>query len=118
MKLIEISKILEAQVWVGEEKLDKEISKCGASDLMSDILNKPSDDESIFLTGQVSNQAIKTAIVAGVGAVVFVRDKKPSQEIINMAKSEQIPILSSPFSMFVSCGRLYSNGLIGLNGKK
>ena len=59
-----------------------------------------------------------TLIGAGVGAVVFVRKKKPPQEVIDMAKAQEIPLMSSPYSMFVSCGRLHAGNLTGLDGNR
>lgn len=115
MKLSEIARILEATVLTGEEQLGKEIESCGASDLMSDILAALSEG-CVLLTGLATIQVVKTAMVADVGAVVFVRKKIPSQEVIDLAKAQGIPLLSSSFSMFVSCGRLHGSGLTGLDG--
>jgi predicted transcriptional regulator len=117
MKLSEIIKILEAKLLVGEDQLDKEFHAGGASDLMSDILAKRAD-ECIFLTGLTTVQTIRTATVSGVGAVVIVRGKMPPDEVIRMAREEDIPLLSTPFSMFVSCGRLHAQGMTGLNGTR
>jgi hypothetical protein len=38
MKLSEIVDALDATLLTGEDKLDKIITRCGASDLMSDVL--------------------------------------------------------------------------------
>ena len=84
---------------------------------MSDILNKVSEN-SLLLTGLTTIQVIRTAIVADVGAVVFVRKKNPPQEVIDMAEAQGLPLISSPYSMFVSCGRLYACNLTGLDGKR
>jgi predicted transcriptional regulator len=117
MKLSEIAAALDATIWVGQEQLDKEIDRCGASDLMSDILAGLSDG-SCLLTGLTTVQAVKTAMVANVGAVVFVRNKKPPQQVIELAEAQGIPLLSSAYSMFVSCGRLHGKGLSGLDGAR
>ncbi len=117
MKLAEIVDVLNASLLTGKDHLNKEIHTCGASDLMSDILIAMSEG-CIFLTGLTTIQAIRTAMVAGVGAIVFVRGKEPPQEIIELARAEGIPLLSSPFSMFVSCGRLHAKGLTGLDGSR
>lgn len=117
MKLSEIVDALEATLLTGEDKLDKIITRCGASDLMSDVLAAVSED-SILLTGLTTVQVIRTAMVAGVGAVVFVRKKRPPQEVIDMARAQGIPLMSSPYSMFVSCGRLHACNLTGLDGKR
>ena len=59
---------LEATVLNGSDHLEKEITTCGASDLMSDILAGLSEG-CILLTGLTTVQVIRTAMVAGVGAV-------------------------------------------------
>jgi predicted transcriptional regulator len=117
MKLSEIVTALDATLLIGDDKLDQDITKCGASDLMSDVLAAICEG-CILLTGLTTVQVIRTAMVAGVGAVVFVRKKKPPQEVIDMAKAQGIPLISSPYSMFVSCGRLHACNLTGLDGKR
>lgn len=115
MKLSEIIDTLNARLLVGEAHLDKEFSRCGAGDLMSDILAGFSDD-SVLLTGLTTVQTVRTAIVSGIRLIVFVRGKMPPSEVIQMAGEEDIPILSTPCSMFVSCGRLHAEGMAGLSG--
>jgi predicted transcriptional regulator len=117
MKLSEIVKALDAKVLNGVDHLDKEINTCGASDLMSDILAGLSEG-SILLTGLTTIQVIRTAMVAGVGAVIFVRGKMPPQEVIDLAREQELPLISSPYSMFVSCGRLHACNLTGLDGRR
>jgi predicted transcriptional regulator len=117
MKLSKIVKALDANILVGEDHMDKEVSTCGASDLMSDILAGLSEG-CILLTGLTTVQVIRTAMVAGVGAVVFVRAKTPPPEVIELAEQEDLPLISSPYSMFVSCGRLHACSLTGLDGNR
>lgn len=117
MTLSEIVHILDATLITGKEQLETEILKGGASDLMSDIL-KALSEGSVLLTGLISIQVVKTAMVAGVGAVVFVRGKQPPPDIVELARAGGIPLLSTPYSMFVSCGRLHGCGLTGLDGRK
>ena len=117
MKLSEIVNALEATVIYGNNHLHKEVTRCGASDLMSDILAGLSEG-CILLTGLTSVQVIRTAMVAGVGAIVFVRGKTPPQEVIDLALEQELPLISSPYSMFVSCGRLHACNLTGLDGRR
>jgi predicted transcriptional regulator len=117
MKLSQIVESLEAKVLTGDDLLEKDIDTCGASDLMSDILAGLSEG-CILLTGLTTVQVIRTAMVAGVGAVVFVRAKTPSQEVIDLAQEQELPLISSPYSMFVSCGRLHACNLTGLDGRR
>ena len=117
MRLSKIVEALEARVLSGDDLLEKDIDTCGASDLMSDILAGLSEG-SILLTGLTTVQVIRTAMVAGVGAVVFVRGKTPPQEVIDLAQEQELPLISSPYSMFVSCGRLHACNLTGLDGRR
>jgi len=117
MKLSEIIEALEGKLLTGDGFLEKDISTCGASDLMSDILAGLSEG-CILLTGLTTVQVIRTAMVADVGAVVFVRGKTPPPEVIELAEENQLPLISSPYSMFVSCGRLHACKLTGLDGRR
>ena len=117
MKLSSLAEILDAVFLSGQERADIEIDKAGASDLMSDILAALSEN-GVLLTGLTTVQAVKTAVISGVAAIVFVRNKTPDADIVSLAESHGIPLLSTPCSMFVSCGRLYGAGLTGLNGAR
>ena len=117
MKLCEILRKLEATPLTGDNDLDFDITRCGASDLMSDILARPSDGI-LLMTGLTSVQTIRTAKIAGVKAVLFVRGKTPLPEVLEAARNAQLPLFSTPLSMFVSCGRLHAIGMTGLDGHR
>jgi predicted transcriptional regulator len=117
MKLSMLSETLAASFLCGEDRLDIEIDKAGASDLMSDILAALSEG-GVLLTGLTTIQAVKTAVISGVTAIVFVRNKRPAPDVVALAEMHGIPLLSTSFSMFVSCGRMYDAGLTGLNGAR
>ena len=117
MKLSEIIEALDGKLLTGDSFLEKDITTCGASDLMSDILAGLSEG-CILLTGLTTVQVVRTAMVANLGAVVFVRDKTPPVEVVELAEENQLPLISSPYSMFVSCGRLHACELTGLDGKR
>jgi predicted transcriptional regulator len=117
MKLRDIIDILDATLICGTGHLEKEVQTAGASDLMSDILAGYSDG-CVLLTGLTTIQVIRTAMVAGVGAIVFVRHKRPPEEVIELAREENLPLISTPCSMFVSCGRLHERGITGLDGSR
>ncbi len=117
MQLTEIAMILDARFLVGKEFASKEVFKVGASDLMSDILAADSDG-SLILTGLATQQIVRTASVAGVSAIILIRGKVPSKEVIDLAKEENLPLLTTSLSMFVSSGRLYKHELTGLDGRR
>jgi predicted transcriptional regulator len=113
MKLSEVISIIEGNLFVNNVDLDIEIKGgCGA-DLMSDVLAAIQPDAILF-TGLCNPQVVRTAQMADVRAVVFVRGKQPPPETIAMAASENLPLLSSPYGMFELCGRLYQAGLPSL----
>jgi len=45
--------------------------------------------------------------------VVFVRGKTPTDDIVAMARENGMVLLSTKYSMFLACGRLYEAGLKG-----
>ena len=113
MKLSAIQEILLAEVITGHGKLEMPIEKCTASDLMSDLLTGPSTG-SVLLTGLCNIQVIRTSVIADISAIVFVRGKRPTEELIAHAREHDLPLLTTPFTMFSSSGRLFSRGLRGL----
>ena len=115
MKIEEVKEILKAQVIVGEDQLDNAISAGGAADLMEDVLAAAAKGCAL-LTGVTTEYVMQTAKIAQVSAVVLVRGKKPPQQMIDLARQYQIPLLLTKYSLFVACGRLYMNGIRGLDG--
>ena len=115
MKVSEIRDILKAEVLVGEDQLNKTIVAGGGADLMGDVLAAVAK-EAVLLTGVNNEDALRTAKIAGVGAIVFVRGKKPEDRLLELAQSYNIPLLLTHYPLFVASGRLYMNGLRGLDG--
>ena len=115
MKLSEVRDILKAEVLVGADWLDRTIVGGGGADLMSDVLAAVAED-AVLLTGLISEHVLRTAKIAGVGGVVFVRGKKPATPILREAENLEMPVMTTRFSLFVASGRLYMNGLRGLDG--
>jgi predicted transcriptional regulator len=115
MKLSEIRDILKAEVLTGEDQLGKSIVAGGGADIMDAFLSAVAKD-AVVLTGVTTEQVVQTAKIADVGAVVFVRGQKPKESVVAQAKAFGLPLLVTDFSMFVSIGKLYMNGLRGLDG--
>jgi predicted transcriptional regulator len=116
MKLKDIERILGAGVITGANLLETDIKMACGSDLMSDVLSFVKS-ESLLLTGLTNPQVVRTAEMADLAAICFVRGKKPDQETIKIAESKKIPLLTTPLPMFESCGRLYQEGLAGCSEK-
>lgn len=112
MKLSEVKEILNANVIVGEEKLDIEVKTAFGADLMSDVLAFAKAG-SLLLTGLTNTQVIRIAHVLDIAAIILVRGKKPPAEAISLARDLQIPILTTKYILFETAGRLYAKGIIG-----
>jgi predicted transcriptional regulator len=112
MTVRQITDILEARVAAGEEQLDIEVSAACGADLMSDVMAFVKE-KVVLLTGLVNPQAIRTADLMDIRVVVFVRGKSPTEDIVAMARENGMVLLSTKYSMFLACGRLYEAGLRG-----
>ena len=112
MKISRIRELLEAELICGEADLDREVHSACGSDMMSDVLAYVKDQE-VLLTGLVNSQVIRTAEMMDMVCVVFVRSKRPSLEMIEIAEESGIVILATQKRMYEACGTLYLNGLGG-----
>ena len=118
MKISAIKELLDAEAVCGGDQLDKEVQSACGSDMMSDVLAYVKH-QAVLLTGLVNPQVIRTAAMMDMVCIVFVRSKKPSDDMINLAQECGITILTTPLRMYEACGKLYAKGLIGngeLNG--
>ena len=112
MRLSEIVQLLQAEIISGAPPLDVDILQCFAADLMSDVLAF-STSEAILITGLTSIQSVHTADVADLKAIVFVHDKRPGAQVLELARSKGIPLVVTHFNMFDACGILHSHGVRG-----
>jgi predicted transcriptional regulator len=113
MKLTDLVNLVHGEVLTNGVSLAREVTGgCGA-DLMSDVLAY-SQPNAVLLTGLCSTQVVRTAQMADVAVIVFVRGKKPTQDTIALANQEKIPLVSSQYGMFELCGRLFAAGLHSL----
>ncbi|PKN72854.1 MAG: hypothetical protein CVU52_07610 [Deltaproteobacteria bacterium HGW-Deltaproteobacteria-10] len=112
MKLRDVKEILDADVIVGEDKLDMEVKTAFGADLMSDVLAFAKAG-SILLTGLTNDQVIRTADILDIAAIILVRGKRASADTVNLARELKIPILSTKYILFETAGRLYEKGMVG-----
>jgi len=112
MRLETVRKVLNGRAIAGGDQLDQEIEVgCGA-DLMSDVLAfiKPN---ALLLTGLTNVQSVRTANVAEVKAIVYVRGKFPDQDAVELAREVGIVLLATNLPLYEACGKLYACGLPG-----
>jgi len=112
MTLKEVKEILKAEVISGPYNAEMEIKMGCGCDLMSDVLAFIKQG-SLLLTGLTNKQVVRTAEMADIKVICFVRGKKPDAETVKLAKSKNIPLLLTDLLMFEACGKLYNAGLPG-----
>lgn len=112
MTLEEVKKILNAQVIFTPQDLKMEVKMACGCDLMSDVLAFTKED-SLLLTGLTNLQVVRTAEMANIKALVFVRGKEPDRETIALAMEKKFPVMLTDLPMYEACGRLYQHGLPG-----
>lgn len=110
MNARDVRDILDAQVITCEELLDTEVYSVCGSDMMSEVLAF-SKDHTVLLTGLCNQQAIRTAEMVDIKCLIFVRGKKPTDDMIEMARERNLILMSTGHRMFSSCGLLYASGL-------
>ncbi|WP_066504399.1 DRTGG domain-containing protein [Abyssisolibacter fermentans] len=113
MRIRDIKEILDADVLTGEDLLDKEVFNAFGADLMSDVLAYVNSN-TLLLTGLTNPQVIRTAEMSDVFAIIFVRGKSPSEEILELAKKNGLIVLKTNHILYTACGKLYERGLQGL----
>ena len=112
MKLSELIQLINGTLLTHHLSEDVEIAGAMGADLMSDVLTSI-QPESILLTGLCNPQVVRTALIADIRAIVFVRGKSPTIETIEIAIEENIPLIKTNSGMFEACGILYAKGLPG-----
>ncbi len=112
MKIREICELLEAEVICREDLMEEDVHSACGSDMMSDVLAYVKD-QAVLLTGLVNSQVIRTAQMMDMLCIVFVRSKRPTLEMIEIAEDSNIVLLASKKRMYEACGTLYLHGLGG-----
>ena len=116
MKIKDITEILGAEVICNSEGLEREVCTACGSDMMSDVLAFVKE-QAALLTGLVNPQVVRTAEMMDMHCIIFVRGKRPTLDMIEMAEDRDMVMLCTDLEMFTSCGKLYAAGLKGGSGK-
>jgi predicted transcriptional regulator len=112
MTLREIQELLHGKILTNTGNLDIELNSAFSSDMMSHVLAY-ANNKSILITALYNPQVLRTADLMGISCVIFIGRNDPDPSLIALANSLCITIIRSPYSMYVTCGLLYSNGLKG-----
>ncbi|HCM14618.1 MAG TPA: transcriptional regulator [Candidatus Cloacimonas sp.] len=110
MTLRDIVTLLEGEVLFPEADLDREVPCAFASDMISDIL-MCTKEPTLLLTGLTNNQVIRLSDMIDLSGIVFVRGKRPLQDVIDMASERGLPIITTKFTLYRCSGLLFNAGL-------
>ena len=110
MKISKMQEILAAEVLCGDEFLGRHVYSACGSDLISDVLAF-AKDQAVLITGLVNPQVVRTALMMDMNCIIFVRSKKPDEDMIRLAKEHEIVVMTTDKNLYSACGVLYSNGL-------
>ena len=100
LKLQEILDVIDGQLLSDDVDLSTQVDMACGADLMSDVL-----------AFTHAGTLLLTSDMAGIKAIVFVRGKMPPPETLKLADSMGIPLMSSRYTMYETCGLLYARGL-------
>ncbi len=110
MNVGEIVEALGLQVVAGRQGLDRAVLAGYCSDLLSDVMaNAP--EGAIWLTVQVHQNVAAVAVLKETAAVCLVGGRQPSDELLEKAEQEGLPVLTAEQDAFTLAGRLYRLGL-------
>ena len=110
MKVEEICSVLNGELVCGSDKSQREVTHAFASDLMSDVLTIERDNI-LLITGLANMQAIRTSEMSEINCIIFARDKKVGEDMIELARENRMTLIGSPHSLFHISGELYKAGL-------
>ncbi len=110
MKLGKLVELINGRILTEKYSEDTEIAGAMGADLMSDVLASIRP-EAVLITGLCNPQVVRTALIADLRAIIFVRGKNPALETIKLADEEGLPLIMTEIGMFDACGILYQAGL-------
>ncbi|MDI6850522.1 MAG: DRTGG domain-containing protein [bacterium] len=110
MKIREIIEKIDGKIISGQDKLDVEIERGFAADLLSDVLAL-TEEKACLITGITGPQVIRVAEILDIPLVIIARGKKPSKALVEAAREIGIPVVLTKKIVFEVCGILYTHGV-------
>lgn len=110
MKLSDIIELINGRMVTSGHDTQVELNCAFASDLMSDVLTLDKDNV-LLITGLANTQAVRTAEMSDINTLILARNKKASNEMIELANENGINIIESEWTVFKISGELYKNGV-------
>ncbi len=106
MKVSDILTWENTKLVAGDDTCEKIVSGGYNSDLLSDVMGHASEGMA-WITIQTHKNVVAIASLKDLACVVISGNNKPSQELIEAANEEGIPVITTSLSAFEFGGRLY-----------
>jgi hypothetical protein len=109
----DIQKTLSAEtIYDGGAEPENGYDTVCACDMMSELLAIMNHSNGrnrgiILLTGLANPQVIRTSELVDIRLIVFLRNKKPTRDMVDLARTYGITIMSTPHTMYKGCGILH-----------
>jgi len=110
IRIGDIAELLGARVLTLDLDLSREVERAFASDLMSDVLTGDYH-KTVLITGLSNLQSIRTAEMSDIQEVIVGRGKEVSREMIELARENDIVLISCSYSLYKISGLLYKAGI-------
>ena len=116
VKIREVVQAVEGELLTAPEGLERTVETACGSDLMSDVLAFVKE-KTVLITGLINPHVMRTAEMLDIVCVIFSRGKRPSAEMLDMARETGTVIVATEMTTYTVCGELYLRGLPGTKGK-
>jgi hypothetical protein len=77
---------------------------------MSDVLTLETD-HTLLITGLANVQAVRTAEMSDISCILFARNKRVTDDMVRLARENEMVIMHTSYSVFYTSGLLYEAGI-------
>ncbi|MCD4717691.1 MAG: hypothetical protein K8R45_13250 [Desulfobacterales bacterium] len=112
MKLSRIIEKLQLEIRTGANRLDVDVTRGYASDLMSDVMAN-ANERDLWVTLQIHQNIVAVAVMRSLAGIILVNGREPDAETIRKAEAEEVPIMISTMPTFELVGNLFELGISG-----
>ena len=113
MKLSRIIEKLQLEIRTGANRLDVDVTRGYASDLMSDVMAN-ANERDLWVTLQIHQNIVAVAVMRSLAGIILVNGREPDAETIRKAEAEEVPIMISTMPTFELVGNLFELGISGI----
>lgn len=106
MNIREVVELLSLEVKTAEGDLERKVTGCYISDLLSDVMANAKEGE-IWITLQTHPNIVAVAALKNLSGIILTNKRVPEEETLRKAEGEHITIAVSRLSTFEVGGIIY-----------